>query len=101
MSECRIQTAYRLNLTSFEPIFMQLPLERKLKRGRKKAALPALMRQSLSGQEEAPRSIDVASEEDEDDEDDEIAPIATIPKRRGRKPGSGKPAKKAKLSKFA
>ena len=76
---------------------MQLPLERKLKRGRKKATLPALMRQSLSGQEEAPRSIDVASEEDEDDE---IAPIATIPKRRGRKPRNGKPAKKAELSKF-
>jgi hypothetical protein len=48
------------------------------------------MRQSLSGEEEAPRSIDVASEEDEDDEDD-VTSNATIPNRRGRKPGSGKP----------
>jgi hypothetical protein len=46
--------------------------------------------------EEAPRSIDVASE----DEDD-TTPIATIPKRRGRKPGSGKPVKKRKISKFS
>ena len=79
--------SFKLDL--FWTDFCLLPLERKLKKGRKKATQPALMRQSLPIEEEAPRLIDVATDDEDDNEDEyEILPVPG-PKWRGRKPGSG------------
>jgi hypothetical protein len=78
-----IATAVRMNLANFQPIFMSLPMERKITRGRKKAAKPALMRQSIDPIQAIPRLIEEASE-DEDEEYEE--PVAQQKKRRGRPP---------------
>ncbi len=52
--------AFEWNLANFQPIFMSLPMERKITRGRKKAAKPTLMRQSIDPVQAIPRLIEEA-----------------------------------------
>ena len=69
-------TAVRLGLVSWNPIFLDLPLARKNKPGAKKQTKPALLRQSIEPEKIAPRLIE------QSDEDEPVA--AVTPKKRPR-----------------
>ncbi len=77
-----IATAVRLQLTTWNPIFLDLPLEKKNKRGARKKTKPALIRQSIDVcATVAPRLIEISTE---DEADDEPLVSVSIPKKRGR-----------------
>jgi hypothetical protein len=87
-----LATAVRLKLTSWNPIFLGLTLEKKSTRGEKKKTKSGLVRQSIeSSRHVAPRVIEISSEEE-----DLLDLVQPVPKKRGRKPKTGNESKKAK-----
>ncbi len=76
-----IATAFRLNLVSWDPIFLDLPLAKKNKRGARKKTMPALVRQSIETPRTAPKLIEESSEDEE-----ELLAVAVPTKKRGRPP---------------
>ncbi len=85
-----IAIATRLHLTSFESIFIDLPMEKKRKPGARKKSKPALVRQSIDPIIVTPRGIEF------DEESDEEVEAVVQPKKRGRKP-KGSAAKKQRI----
>jgi hypothetical protein len=60
-----IATAVRLQLTTWNPIFLDLPLEKKKKKGARKKNKSALIRQSIDVcASVAPRLIEISTEDD-------------------------------------
>jgi hypothetical protein len=86
-----IATAFRLNLVSWDPIFVDLPLAKKNKRGARKKTMPALVGQSIETPRTAPRLIEESSE----DEEELLAVAVPSTKKRGR-PSKDVRAKRAK-----
>ncbi len=92
-----IAIAVRLKLASWNPIFLDLPLEKKNKKGAKKKSKSALLRQSIETVREIPRLIEASSDESTS-EDEDLEPIAPIvvAKKRGRPPSGAVQSKKFK-----
>jgi hypothetical protein len=59
-----ISTAVRLELVSWDPILLDLPLARKNKPGAIKQTKPALLRQSIEPEKIAPRLIEQSGEDE-------------------------------------
>ena len=80
-----------------ESNFLDMPLEKKNKRGAKKKSKSALLRQSIETVREIPRLIEASSDESTS-EDEDLEPIAPIvvAKKRGRPPSGAVQSKKFK-----